>query len=333
MKRFSFLAMSLALAAWAGVASADGWSPDSRASNLGSVVNTRHNLLATYSNLPPEGWPWGMKELIEGEGATKGRWNAYGEVCVFCHTPHGASQTAEAPLWNRNMKGTNYYWTYSMPTFSGQIAEVSYGQWQWDDRKARRMNPNSQICLSCHDGTLGMDAVLNMPGSGRYSALGEYVEDSYDAGGIQDFLDTWTNPNGLPSTHDAMVSCYGCHSPGNIGWPQDFYGFVIAPWVDGALELRDDHPVAIKLPDTNIYDFNQPTGSQGDMLFYDTNGDGRADNNEVRFYDYGSGPSVECTSCHDPHGVESAGPGSMLIPSFLRVNNNGSSLCQTCHDK
>ncbi|VAW92721.1 hypothetical protein MNBD_GAMMA20-1957 [hydrothermal vent metagenome] len=57
---------------------------------------------------------------------------------------------------------------------------------------------------------------------------------------------------------------------------------------------------------------------------------------------------MECTSCHDPHGVPSGGSGTntRFSPSFLRVNNgigasrdentgitrNGpSALCLTCH--
>lgn len=35
-------------------------------------------------------------------------------------------------------------------------------------------------------------------------------------------------------------------------------------------------------------------------------------------------PYIECTSCHNPHSAN---------PLFLRVNNAGSKLCLTCHDK
>jgi predicted CXXCH cytochrome family protein len=35
-------------------------------------------------------------------------------------------------------------------------------------------------------------------------------------------------------------------------------------------------------------------------------------------------PYIECTSCHNPHSSN---------PLFLRVNNSGSKLCLTCHDK
>ncbi len=52
-----------------------------------SIANSRHNL--TQSTI--------------GSGATNMNpyRNDYGEVCVYCHTPHGASSTVDAPLWNR----------------------------------------------------------------------------------------------------------------------------------------------------------------------------------------------------------------------------------------
>lgn len=44
----------------------------------------------------------------------------------------------------------------------------------------------------------------------------------------------------------------------------------------------------------------------------------------ARQSDSGEVPYVECSSCHDPH---------VARPLFLRVSNEGSKLCLTCHDK
>ena len=43
------------------------------------------------------------------------------EVCVFCHTPHGANLSAPgaAPLWNRSVPTTGSYTMYNSPTFAG----------------------------------------------------------------------------------------------------------------------------------------------------------------------------------------------------------------------
>ncbi|MGK7346255.1 MAG: cytochrome c3 family protein [Candidatus Nitrospinota bacterium M3_3B_026] len=297
--RAAILALAV-IAAGAPAALADGWDPTSAASNTGSIANTRHNLTVPY------------QDAMDQTRMNIAR-NNYGEVCVYCHTPHGANSTMpKAPLWNRT-NPSNTYTLYNLPLTSGQAPT--------------QPGVNSVTCLSCHDGTVGVDSIINMPGSGRYSAAQETAHN-------EAFLDTWPNPDDilihdLDGKQGKLTTCQGtCHNPS--GWvpAPDFTVFVIGT------DLTDDHPVGVQLPDTATYDFKAPGATDGSLQFFDTNGDGRADNNEVRFYDTGEGYEVECASCHDPHGVESAGPGSEFIPSFLRVNNNNaSSLCLTCHDK
>src|SRR6059058_2582342 len=65
------------------------------------------------------------------------------EVCVFCHTPHGAS--AVQPLWNRNVP-VNTYRVYSSTTL---------------DAKPGQPTGSSKLCLSCHDGTVALGSVLS----------------------------------------------------------------------------------------------------------------------------------------------------------------------------
>ncbi len=37
-------------------------------------------------------------------------WNAAGEICIPCHTPHNADITAaNAPLWNHELTAATYY--------------------------------------------------------------------------------------------------------------------------------------------------------------------------------------------------------------------------------
>ncbi len=276
------------------------WDPNTKASNLGSIVNTRHNMTQSWTDMPM----WMNKSR-----------NDYQEVCVYCHTPHGSNSTINAPLWNRTNK-TNTYTTYNRTLASGQTAT--------------QPGLNSLTCLSCHDGTVAIDSIINMPGSDGYSVAQETGQN--DA-----FLDTWAGTN--PTKHGVIFNeaangngpydCSRCHADNNalaLGLAE-FRVF----WI--GTDLTDDHPVGVQLPNTAVYDFNPASGIDGSLKFYDTNSNGRADTNEVRFYDTGSGYEVECASCHDPHGVPSAGPGSSLIASFLRVDNNGSTLCLTCHSK
>ncbi|MBW2294738.1 MAG: hypothetical protein JRG94_20865, partial [Deltaproteobacteria bacterium] len=82
-----------------------------------------------------------------------------GEVCVFCHTPHGSDTNVAAPLWNKTDPGTTYtrYSALGTATLDGE--EVAVGS-------------VSLACLSCHDGTQAMDVVINAPGSGGWDNSG-----------------------------------------------------------------------------------------------------------------------------------------------------------------
>lgn len=97
-----------------------------------SIENSRHNLL--YLN-----------EL--SGSATHGdvSFNDYGEVCVYCHTPHNSSSNTELPLWNRQLP-TGTYDIYSSATLD-----------------ATRSQPKSVslACLSCHDGSIAVDTTIN----------------------------------------------------------------------------------------------------------------------------------------------------------------------------
>lgn len=93
------------------------------ASHAGNVVNTKHNLSAT------------------GPGTVR----AAGEtgVCIFCHAPHNTSSVT--PLWNRTLPQLVYtpYFSSTLQATTGQPTNAS------------------KLCLSCHDGTIALGAVLN----------------------------------------------------------------------------------------------------------------------------------------------------------------------------
>ncbi len=76
------------------------------------------------------------------------------EVCVYCHTPHGARLDIEAPLWNKPAVSTTYT-SYDSTTIDGDILAVG---------------SVSIACLTCHDGSQAMDSVINAPGSGLNSS-------------------------------------------------------------------------------------------------------------------------------------------------------------------
>jgi mono/diheme cytochrome c family protein len=269
-------------------------------SNMGSVGNTRHNMTQRpYSGGGPSP---ALMDIYR---------NNYGEVCVYCHTPHGGNASVKLPLWNRTMKTTTYS-TYSSLSLTQTVMQPGV---------------NSLACLSCHDGQVAVDSIINMPGSGRYDATSVGQENP-------DFLDTWVNRDGSTAgAHMRLTECMACHSPtaGPVGrGATDFTAFLIGT------DLRDDHPIGVSFPFSQVgVNFREPRGARANIKFFDENGNGVPDKEEVRLFDSGNGNGyqVECSSCHDPHGVPSGGKGSVFNPTFLRVASAGSSICLTCHIK
>ena len=305
MKRVLLYISLTALALYANITVADVDLP-TKFSNSGGIINTRHN----------------MTQSTIGAGATvmNPYRNDYEQVCVYCHTPHGASGAIDAPLWNRTLPVGPYttYEQLNTPTINGTITQPGI---------------NSLTCLSCHDGTLGIDSIINMPGSGNYSADQELTQNNA-------FLDTWDNSAGADATvHIGLDAenigdgCLACHDPaaGIVGaGATDFRVFALGT------DLRDDHPIGVNYPTGARIgtEFNATSGLTTNLAFFDNNGNGRADGNEIRLYDTGQGPEVECASCHDPHGVSSTGsPDGTNFPTFLRATNSVSNVCLTCHIK
>lgn len=72
------------------------------------------------------------------------------KVCIFCHTPHGGSLTG--PLWNRDDPDTASWTYYDSATLSTE-ASTSI--------TSNGVGNESLLCLSCHDGSIGVNNLLN----------------------------------------------------------------------------------------------------------------------------------------------------------------------------
>lgn len=260
------------------------------------IVTTKHNL---------------------GSTGTNNHVSETAEVCVFCHTPHGGSTTAPAPLWNKRLgaegvpAGGGTYTTYASlqtPSLDGTVAPVG---------------SISMACLSCHDGTQAMDNIINAPGSGQVVA---------DGGDINGRPYTWTSAvAGVVDTNGRLVS--GAAAIGT--------------------DLSNDHPIGIQYCGGRVAgptsackdeDFNavQNATINGNNVFWvDTGGAGKQRTDLPLYVRAGSealGPLVECGSCHDPHvSAGQAGPvasgGRVAGETFLRISNASSAVCTACHVK
>ncbi|MBK3515884.1 cytochrome c3 family protein [Carboxylicivirga marina] len=173
-----------------------------------------------------------------------------------------------------------------------------------------------EICKPCHtphggdnaDAPLWNHAVRANTGFTMYSS-GTFQGSTSAPGGIS-------------------LKCLSCHdgtsnldahggSAGTTNMNTEYTGANTIVGVD----LSNDHPVSF------IYDVDLATADGGlkdpesEISSFGTN------TIEVDFLFGANGSrTVECASCHDPHGV--AG-----VPSLLRVSNAGSALCLECHNK
>ena len=154
--------------------------------------------------------------------------NNYGEVCVYCHTPHSANTSIGAPLWNRNASSTTYT-VYGSPTMQTSPSNPPSGI--------------SRACLSCHDGVQATDAIINAPGSG------------FNTGG------PWYGQTAAPY-HFAMKeganNCGECHvgSPGH-----DARGTYLGT------DLSNDHPVSMSYPSGSQFNAASSVESGGLKLY------------------------------------------------------------------
>jgi Doubled CXXCH motif (Paired_CXXCH_1) len=118
------------------------------AQRISDVRGTRHNLSAN------------------GPGTTHAAAGATTEVCVFCHTPHNATQsdqagaTLRAPLWNRRVPSGATYTPYTSSTLDAQSIADGFNA---------QPGGSSKLCLSCHDGTLAIGNVNVLNGRANVS--------------------------------------------------------------------------------------------------------------------------------------------------------------------
>lgn len=208
------------------------------------------------------------------------------EVCVFCHTPHGGSLTG--PLWNRS-DPTSTWTHYSNATLSTYMQTLATGRTPGDE---------SLICLSCHDGSISVNHLLNNPNT----LLAPQI------------LTSGGNPNTVIDTIFGQVGAKIGASPSNLA---------------GFGDLTDDHPIS--------FSYTAVLGSSpyqaGESRFGELRSVAAATTyagEGVRFF--GATNRVECSSCHDPHVYYNYLSAPDYGP-FLIMPNSGSNLCLACHNK
>jgi len=133
--------------------------------------------------------------------------------------------------------------------------------------------------------------------------------------------------NRLAQGNDVVqsVDCRSCHSPGGAAGAEDFSSIYA--------NSKSHHSVGVKYP-LGLKagsDFNPPNGQGVGVTFFDRNGNGQPDIDEVLLFGAKSESQVECSSCHRPHGDSQRSGNNSVGLYYLRVDNVNSALCVTCH--
>ncbi len=283
------------------------------------------------------------------------------EVCVFCHTPHGGRTDVAgggAPLWNRALPPTApaTYNTYDSPNFDNDLGAETAGP-----------KGVSLACLSCHDGTIALDALINAPCSGgflsvnRTGAAPTWIDTiDFDGTGV-DSADSMAEGNRIPSPSPPTDP-----QQGFLGGRNDYVGGPggMEPFPNLSRNLTDDHPISRRMPSTDPQftdALNNSPAAVGNANIRSVQRAGAQlptdKRDQIRLYNSGisSGTSVsvdwvECASCHNPHtprttllrlpsvpaGLTAPADGDVSPVATRNLNhepNQGSLICLTCHQK
>jgi hypothetical protein len=167
---------------------------------------------------------------------------------------------------------------------------------------ARLVEDESLLCMSCHDGSISVNHVLNLPN---------------DRGGALIATDSVELGNGT----DTEIISLGGTGGARIGESTTL--------AQG--DLSDDHPISFSY--TGVLGSNEYTiGSKVGELHIVVDAEAAG----VQFFDGGltGDDRVECSSCHDPHvNYNLDQGGDVAYTPFLITPNNGSALCLACHNK
>jgi len=280
IRRWAQLGVATAIALGAALASGGASA---------QIANTKHNLTTSGP---------GTVKLTSSTSPTGTE-----EICVFCHTPHGASSTAGGPpLWNKGLPAAGSFTTYSTSTLDSTIDLTG--------------SP-SLACLSCHDGVSALDNIVNAPGSGGYTPGGANL--------------AWTWAGGA-DTMPAGITRIGTDLTNDHPIGMNYCGYSAADTTSGALTCRDtDFHVTtgtnnnVKFDATKVVWWVQtPPGATNPLR----------DKRDLPLYTRTiasvQGPTVECQTCHDPHVSSANGTSG---ETFLRIPNTGSQICLSCHVK
>ncbi|HZW12614.1 MAG TPA: multiheme c-type cytochrome [Noviherbaspirillum sp.] len=266
------------------------------AAKISDVRGTKHNLSASTTYVRQGASLTVPARNIKASSET--------EICIFCHTPHGTPGNNSTALWNRSLSNTIYSSanTYTSSSMDANANELAAGP-----------GGSSKLCLSCHDGTMGIDKVsVNMDKSG-FSSTNNPTIAMVDGNGS-----ALASPARMPAGSGA-----------DTGFTRRL-----------GTNLSNDHPISFTYSSTlvdNDGELNSPAAENtvGGIVM------NRKPGKEKPVLPLESG-KLQCSTCHDPHLRDDSDANA----KFLRQNRFQSAppvstgfrkdvdiICLACHNK
>ncbi len=290
--------------------------PFARAERQSKVSETKHNLSTSSA-----------------DGNTKS--GTESQICVFCHTPHGANTTNVSPLWNRATSGATYN-AYSSESLDARFVLAS----NWLGQPLG----SSKLCLSCHDGTIALGNVVNAPGAGAGSAISV-------AGSTTTTMPAGTNTDGASPAQSGYTRLIGSDLRNDHPISITYDSTLAAR--DGELRVPNAQQQITGLAQNSNHPLVGPRApGQGSGIGNSAASSGLYGTKSTRpvlplenTTGAGSGTGqVQCTTCHDPHIKETDLTAEKNI-KFLRrprfqldvatgnYQDGKDIICLACHDK
>jgi predicted CXXCH cytochrome family protein len=245
-------------------------------------------------------------------------------ACSYCHVPHRSINNT--PLWNQQLS-TSPYEMYSSHTTTNTTVQPTLGR-------------SSVLCLSCHDGTVGVGQTyaygkMTMTGA-MTTAIGTKLEGSHPFSLQTPLKDAPSLVSSLAATGttadttkavkliNGSVECTSCHDPHNQRIDKLNPNFLVRDSIRGGLCLscHESQPRTVNSHGNPLEQWPASVHANSGSLVAQAAGLGG----------YSTVAEFACSSCHAAHNAGGA-MGLLRNPNPPVPNvDTTSQSCVVCHD-
>src|SRR5581483_11720188 len=228
--------------------------------------------------------------------------------CTYCHVPHSGNGNL-APLWNQQLSTA----TYDVYTSTTNVNR---------DNPQSPLGTDSGLCLSCHDGTVGVaDTVLygQLPTTGTWiqgDNFTTHLQSSHPFSivkPLQDNIDLIStlattgrtgDPAGKVQLINGTVECTSCHNPHVQGIDKVSTNFLVRDSSSGQMCLACHDPARTTIAGNNTVN---PLAGWSISVHATSN---NTVSGQAGLGSYGTVSGNACSSCHTSHNA--GGPVRLL---------------------